>query len=584
MKNFVFKILTVFICIIMASPLYVANKRDDKITIVYADSPYYCRTALSTLENANALVYAYDQICNGIENCQTDINLKSEFGTINEAQFEIVLDAYLRDHGEHFWLGNNYTYSMTGDSVTKVSPNYLMTGSELEDAKIAFNNVVNDYLDGISSLTSDYDIEKYFHDRLASSVTYTDSTNAHNAYGALVEGLAVCEGYAEAMQVLLHKAGIKSLLVFGSSINPSTNESEPHAWNMVEVDDNYYHLDLTWNDQKTTCYAYFNVDDNIIKEDHLIDATAYPLPTCNSLDKNYYKINNRMIDTYTTQEIADILKANSLVAEVFVTSNVTDYKNWLSTKRAEIANKLGIVGVYQTSISQLGRCVIFYIDACLHTFKTRVPSAKATCDTDGNIEYYVCNNPSCGKYFSDSDCNQLIANTNSVVIPATGHNYCEKLEDLAHLKHTPVNCLERYEYYFDCKNCDKKSNTLSYFSDKVGEHDLTRLTKIDAVNPTCESNGKQEYYLCICNTAFEDALGTTIIEDLSTYGVIESLGHADIGDDGKCPVCGKMVNYINKKTIKLACIVGGVILVLIVISSIIKKGKRKKSKGSFNRL
>ena len=82
MKNFVFKILTVFICIIMASPIYVANKHDDKITIVYADSTYYCRTALSTLENAIALVYAYDQICNGIENCQTDINLKSEFGNL----------------------------------------------------------------------------------------------------------------------------------------------------------------------------------------------------------------------------------------------------------------------------------------------------------------------------------------------------------------------------------------------------------------------------------------------------------------------------------------------------------------------
>lgn len=72
---------------------------------------------------------------------------------------------------------------------------------------------------------SDYEKELYLHDKIVQIVTYNESANAHNAYGAFFDGVAVCEGNAEAFQVLLHRVGIRSYLVEGASINHSTGQS-----------------------------------------------------------------------------------------------------------------------------------------------------------------------------------------------------------------------------------------------------------------------------------------------------------------------------------------------------------------------
>ena len=58
-------------------------------------------------------------------------------------------------------------------------------------------------------------------------------------------------------------------------------------------------------------------------------------------------------------------------------------------------------------------------DAHVHTSHlTRVPAKAATCTTDGNIQYYICD---CGQWFTDVTCNTPITDHTSVVIPATGH-------------------------------------------------------------------------------------------------------------------------------------------------------------------
>ena len=49
---------------------------------------------------------------------------------------------------------------------------------------------------------------------------------------------------------------------------------------------------------------------------------------------------------------------------------------------------------------------------------TRVPAKAATCTTDGNTAYYVCD---CGAWFTDVTCTTPITDQQSVVIPATGH-------------------------------------------------------------------------------------------------------------------------------------------------------------------
>ena len=206
------------------------------LTAAGASPEYYGRDALSRLQNSTALLYAYDRIAAGVESSKTDISVYNGTDRITDTEIKTVFDAYRRDYPEHFWIGNNYSYSYdlgTGN-VIDVTPNYIMSGSALEKAKTDFSAAVSEMVRGISGSMSEYDREKLLHDRVAETVVYDGSAAyAHSAYGALVQGKAVCEGYAKAFQVVLRRAGIQSFLITGSSVNPSTGTSEGHAWNAV---------------------------------------------------------------------------------------------------------------------------------------------------------------------------------------------------------------------------------------------------------------------------------------------------------------------------------------------------------------
>ena len=115
-----------------------------------------------------------------------------------------------------------------------------------------------------------YEIELQLHDILAERITYSAVTPArpldHTAYGALVGGEAVCEGYSRALQLLLYEYGINSTLVTGYA-------GGPHMWNQVLLEGKWYHLDLTWNDgEKALYHRYFNLTDTEISRDHTINA------------------------------------------------------------------------------------------------------------------------------------------------------------------------------------------------------------------------------------------------------------------------------------------------------------------------
>ena len=96
--------------------------------------------------------------------------------------------------------------------------------------------------------------------RLIDLVTYDkdaaevlDKDLAHTAYGALVENTsgysntAVCDGYSYAYEFLLQKAGIRSAIVAGRA-GETEETAGSHSWNLVELDDEWYEVDATWND------------------------------------------------------------------------------------------------------------------------------------------------------------------------------------------------------------------------------------------------------------------------------------------------------------------------------------------------
>ena len=335
------------------------------LTAEGASPEYYGRDALSRLQNSTALLYAYDRIAAGVESSEKDISVYNGTDRITDTEIKTVFDAYRRDYPEHFWIGNNYSYSYnlgTGN-VIDVTPNYIMSGSALEKAKTDFSAAVSDMVRGISGSMSEYDREKLLHDRLAEKVVYDGSdTHAHSAYGAMVQGKAVCEGYAKAFQVVLRRAGIQSFLITGSSVNPSTGTSEGHAWNAVRIDGKYYHVDVTWDDQGDNLfYAYFNKSTAVIREDHTIDEPAYALPVCTGEEADYFVVNGGRLPAFSVEKVADRLRAGDGTARLYCTGDRKAFAAALvdeANVRA-LAQALGYTGGIQCSYVTLGREFIY---------------------------------------------------------------------------------------------------------------------------------------------------------------------------------------------------------------------------------
>lgn len=463
-----------------AQPAFVLGK--DNVTVFYAQTlsgggsgmDYYGRSALSDLSRGTVYTFVYDKLVTGIANSTETIDIYNGHDEITQDELTMVLDACRRDHPEFFWLGNTYYIN---PSIRTVKLTYTLEGVQLDNAKSAFNQKVEQMLGGLASGMTDFEKELYLHDQLALGVVYQESDHAHDAYGALVEGVAVCEGYAEALQYLLQRAGIQSFLAIGSSVNPSTNTSEGHAWNYVKLDGKYYHVDLTWNDQASfTYHAYFNVTDDIVDVDHDIAPTEYALPQCDSMDKNYFEIKGGAYDSYTVDQVAQRLEDNDLSASFYITSGKDEFITWFNTNRNSIISKLGIVGMVMCGYSFLGNEVIVTIDTCLHNHVTPVTPVGATCTTDGNSAYYIC---TCGKWFWDADANSEIYNKNAVKVSATGHSYTQKIMDEAHKKQSATDCQHFDTYWYDCADCDAnakddaKAGDKWYESTTAGDHTMS---------------------------------------------------------------------------------------------------------------
>ena len=178
----------------------------------------------------------------------------------------------LYDHPELFWLYNGTEAKISlgapkeqpGNGMYQVYFYYKEPYEDFEDKMNAFNDAAAEFLEEIDLSASDAEIAMQIHDKLIDMVTYdtpvmSDTTKAgfrnlaHTAYGALVEDSdgnphhAVCDGYSQAYVYLLQQAGIDATVIAGIAGSSPAN-SVGHAWSIIKLDDDWYEVDVTWDD------------------------------------------------------------------------------------------------------------------------------------------------------------------------------------------------------------------------------------------------------------------------------------------------------------------------------------------------
>ncbi len=111
-----------------------------------------------------------------------------------------------------------------------------------------------------------------------------EAPNSVNPYGALVDGKAICTGYANSFQLFMTVLGIPCINVEGSAFE----DYEPHCWNMVQLEEQWYYVDVCWGDSGRDSggnYKYLNTTTSyMISTTHHWDSNAYPY-----VEKYYYE-------------------------------------------------------------------------------------------------------------------------------------------------------------------------------------------------------------------------------------------------------------------------------------------------------
>lgn len=148
-----------------------------------------------------------------------------------------LIEAKVKKIEEEIWQD-----TMTNEDKIKEAHNYIINNSKYDSDR------------------SDNNIVKYKSD---------------TAYGTLLEGYSLCGGYTDAMELFLEDMNIKSYKI----------SSENHVWNAVNLNNAWYHLDLTWDDPITTDgsdileYNFFLITtselDALEAEQHNYDKNVY---------------------------------------------------------------------------------------------------------------------------------------------------------------------------------------------------------------------------------------------------------------------------------------------------------------------
>lgn len=316
----------------------------------------------------------------------------------------------------------------------------------------------------------------------------------HDLTGAVLDGYAVCDGFAGVFYYMANAAGIQALYEDG------TDDGEGHAWNLVQIDGIYYYIDPT--DVRLNFTDDGELDSEILWGSNNIYKKTR-VPYTDIIEKTYKNISQ---DDYSKEH--SICKGNHDLWEsghqgaTCESEGVTEYscknKGCLYVKYEKTAEALGHEWNTEGKVVQKQSCTQPEITqyscarstcdktkqvetkpALGHSWNEGVVTKEATC-TEKGVKTYTCSR--CGE-------------TKTEEIPLAKHDYKEQIVK-------PATCISTGIANYICKNCGQKIQR------KLPITDHTRVVK-NQKEATCGAAGYTgDVYCSVCNKKLES--GETI--------------------------------------------------------------------------
>ena len=151
----------------------------------------------------------------------------------------------MRDNPDIFWFAHQYHYEKASSTIHF---QYTFSPERVKTIQQSINDVIeNDFcIEYVKNLSQKEQVA-FIYKWLVSYCNYNvNSAYNQSIYSVFVRRNSVCTGYAKAAQYLFNLLGIESRLVFGRLHNDK--EDGRHCWNLVKVDNEYYHFDACFGD------------------------------------------------------------------------------------------------------------------------------------------------------------------------------------------------------------------------------------------------------------------------------------------------------------------------------------------------
>lgn len=184
---------------------------------------------------------------------------------INEIQFS---SNYYGNNLLKYTIDTKKDLNKTEDDAYEVSLYNLKYRTSNQEENYVSKKVLEITNKNILSEMDEYERVRFVYDYILDNKEYTYNTynNGQSAYSFFKNGKGVCHAYALSAARLLDEAGIENHFVFGDTTQ--NGFTEPHTWNKVKIDDEWYNIDTTWADKDNGRDEYFLISDKTLGKTH----------------------------------------------------------------------------------------------------------------------------------------------------------------------------------------------------------------------------------------------------------------------------------------------------------------------------
>ncbi len=257
------------------------------------------------------------------------LEMKTTFSLgYSEPERAAELVRYIRDdHPEIFWMNGGASY-VVRDMKTTLTVSTFFDISLVPEKKRRLEQKITEILNAARACPRIYDQMIWIHDYIANHCEYhyeayrygdghddclTKYPHAFGAYGCLVEGKAVCAGYTRGFQILMHRLGISCGFIGGVMKSGGV-----HAWNYVQLGDEFYYIDLTHDDptseavrdrhqdRMTHCYCMITTEE-MLRSRRYADDVIF-VPDCRGTRYNYYVQNGLYLERYSPEALQKMMR------------------------------------------------------------------------------------------------------------------------------------------------------------------------------------------------------------------------------------------------------------------------------------